>query len=423
MGRLRKGTATFALMVVGTFAQTVPRSIRVDSSGTIGESMFKVIGNGVDAQQEFGRSQAGLSSVDAISGAQVCTYTYSVHQCNGIAAYVKNMSSATNAIGMFGQAFSASNNSASWGGNFLVQDAPGLAGKKLAMQGLEVNVNANSLSYDYIRGISIIGESTTQPAGTIALGIFELGASRHKQWSYGVFLGDNAARIGIQLGTAGAGNNEGSQRIRLYGRDAAGINHVVDSQVDSSGNYLISTTSTGARIKATEGGFNAAYFESNSFNVARIGQIRLGSNDAIAFRNDRGDQDILIGKNHNDQLTVPNGLVIAGGAPLVTSNQMTGAGTNNPNNVVVNSAMPLVGMTAPLGGETLSANTCTQPATIEILGATTSMPVVCSPSGVDIGDGTYWKAWISDMNRASVKVCATISTTPKRARYSCRVIQ
>lgn len=86
-------------------------------------------------------------------------------------------------------------------------------------------------------------------------------------------------------------------------------------------------------------------------------------------------------------------------------------------------SMPLIGVTPSLGGSLLAAGACST-ATTTITGATTTMVADATPaSATNIGDGAFWKAYVSATNVVTVKVCQAILGTPTAVTYNVRVIQ
>lgn len=87
-----------------------------------------------------------------------------------------------------------------------------------------------------------------------------------------------------------------------------------------------------------------SFFLSNSGNAnATTGVYRLNSGDAIAWRNNGNSADVVLSKNASDNLVWPNGLSLAGGPALSSTNQ-SGTGSLC---MTTNCAMTTPSLTTP----------------------------------------------------------------------------
>ena len=118
-----------------------------------------------------------------------------------------------------------------------------------------------------------------------------------------------------------------------------------------------------------------------------------------------------------------NGLSLPGSTSgtSVLQAPATGGVTNTLPQVAGPLTVALSATSAIITPGALATDTCNAATTTTVTGATTSMAVVASP-GTDIGDGAYWKAWVSGANTVSIKVCVTLALTPNPAAYAIRVI-
>lgn len=81
----------------------------------------------------------------------------------------------------------------------------------------------------------------------------------------------------------------------------------------------------------------------------------------------------------------------------------------------------LSGTSSSIGGSLLVAGTCAS-TTATITGATTSMVAIANPTTYP-GDGTIWRAYVSNTDTVTIKVCALVLATPTASTYRIRVIQ
>ena len=86
------------------------------------------------------------------------------------------------------------------------------------------------------------------------------------------------------------------------------------------------------------------------------------------------------------------------------------------------SSLPtLNGTSTSFGGSALLAGACTTN-TVTVQGARTSMAATATPVTYP-NDGTYWYAYVSANNTVTIKICATIASTPGASVYNVRVHQ
>jgi hypothetical protein len=76
----------------------------------------------------------------------------------------------------------------------------------------------------------------------------------------------------------------------------------------------------------TAQGMSSPVYNSGSANPAGTGVIRFTAAEGIAWRNQANNNNLLLSKRSDDNLTYPNGLSLGGGTPLTTTNQ-TGTGS------------------------------------------------------------------------------------------------
>lgn len=109
-------------------------------------------------------------------------------------------------------------------------------------------------------------------------------------------------------------------------------------------------------------------------------------------------------------------------ANLVTvsnTGQLNAVGGIQSNGVAINTV--LSGSVASIGGSALSAGQCTS-GSVAVTGATNLMGVTVTPETYP-GDGIYWNGYVSSAGTVTVKVCASIATTPAASLYNVRILQ
>ena len=74
------------------------------------------------------------------------------------------------------------------------------------------------------------------------------------------------------------------------------------------------------------GGLTSGNFNSGSTATAAAGLFRMASSEGLSWRNNANSADVLLSKSVSDNLTFPNGLSLGGGTALATTNQ-TGTGS------------------------------------------------------------------------------------------------
>lgn len=184
-----------------------------------------------------------------------------VLNANGVAGYCVtnapgwNGYSGTNCVAAYGwaRANQGVNKAALWGANFGVQDTAGTSGQQI--QGIEVDVNVNSVHSALVNGIDITGLGKVAHPAATALAI-NGNAGPRTLWAYGVQISDAATRIaGLWLGAQPGTGSRASQTILLSGYDSRGTGRSAIIQGGSDGDLIFAPSVGRSVIPTVAGGY------------------------------------------------------------------------------------------------------------------------------------------------------------------------
>jgi hypothetical protein len=134
-----------------------------------------------------------------------------------------------------------------------VQDTPGTRGQQI--QGIEVDVNANSVHSALVNGIDITGLGKVAHPTATALAI-NGNAGPYTLWAYGLQISDAATRMaGITIGAQPGTGSRASQTIQLSGYDSAGASRSAIIQGGSDGDLIFAPTVGRGVIPTVGGGY------------------------------------------------------------------------------------------------------------------------------------------------------------------------
>lgn len=164
--------------------------------------------------------------------------------------YVRNAAPerATGATGLYGTTVCVADDSACWGLNPTVIDAPANGtvtnGRGRKLIGAEFDISVTSPN-TVVSGVNVTGSSIAQPAGADAFQVGDLWASNPgvNRWTHGLTIGAATSRIGVLHGAEGlSGALVGSIPDYWDYRDAAGVVHSVVVQGTGLGGLNVGGT-------------------------------------------------------------------------------------------------------------------------------------------------------------------------------------
>ena len=210
-----------------------------------------VIGTYPIAEEYFGRVGVSDPVCSAVVGAISIpsTSVLSSHAI-GISGYSRTYTSGTIALGCFGQGETKAAGASSaariqaWGVNGVATDN-NMA--NAVIYGAEFDVNAVNPA-TWVFGVNVAGESTSTPGISRGFDVNLLGGNfggTKVPWAHAFYSRDNAANIGIHLGTLTTGVSQGSQPVEFKSRDAGGVDRLNQVVSDPGGNLLLRSGDSG----------------------------------------------------------------------------------------------------------------------------------------------------------------------------------
>lgn len=209
-------------------------------------------GLGVDVNNYGPRHFSGLANIVALEGATNNPADSTITNAIGVSGYVKNASTASNAVGLYGQADCEAKDALVWGLNTRSIDN----GFETTVWGAEIDCNITNAA-SVCKGLDIVGGSSVEPAVTIGLRIGPLGtfANPPKRWARGIFLDDGAAITGLEVGAASQDVSSGSQPVSFYYISRSNTRTLgLTIQSDADGNVTINAAQGGALAVLETGG-------------------------------------------------------------------------------------------------------------------------------------------------------------------------
>lgn len=188
----------------------------------------------------------------------------------GVAGWVDNASTTTNAVAVYGQADRRADSSLVWALNTRTIDN-GFGG--LNVWGYELDMNIDNVTTTAL-GLDLVGGSTVEPDLSIAVNVQPIGifATPKKRWRYGFRTTDASAIFGIDLGARTEGASSASQTFSMNYRNASNVQeNGLLIGVDEDGNALIKGGSD------SENGILALQtFGSSPFSPFAVQEDKLG---------------------------------------------------------------------------------------------------------------------------------------------------
>jgi hypothetical protein len=196
-------------------------------------------GFSVDFNGYGSRSFGGFNTPSAISGStSVPSNANFFAHANGISGWIKNESTTTGAVALYGEANRQAASSLVWGMNSRTIDN-GFGG--LNIWGYECNLNIDNVTTTGL-GIDLVGGSTVEPNLSTAVNIQAIGvfSTPKKRWTYGLRTVAASCVVGVQIGPDGDGPNRGSQPFHIMYSNSTGLESIAMAAIsDSFGNMVL----------------------------------------------------------------------------------------------------------------------------------------------------------------------------------------
>lgn len=179
----------------------------------------------------FGTPTALNGSINIPSTATIANHA------NGVSGYVKNASTTTGGVAVYGEANRTATNALVWGLNTRTRDN-GFAG---TLWGYEMDMNIDNVGTTAI-GFDAVGGSTVEPSLSVAYQVQAIGifTSPKKRWQYGFRSRDAGAIIGLELGAVMDSASSGSQALQLLYRNGSNTSTTgLVAQVSGTGDTSI----------------------------------------------------------------------------------------------------------------------------------------------------------------------------------------
>lgn len=198
----------------------------------------------------YGSRQYGTSgNPTAINGSIVIpsSTSSSIQNGFGITGFVRNSSTVTNGVALYGEANAAATNAGIWGLNTRSIDN-GYSDN--AVWGIEIDCNITNPS-SWVRGVDVTGASTVEPSVAPAVRVGPLGVytTPYKRWSQGVQITDGSSQVAIEIGAAINGANSGAMPINWYFVNGSNARtSAATITVDSAGNVSFNGLNTGSEL-------------------------------------------------------------------------------------------------------------------------------------------------------------------------------
>jgi len=170
---------------------------------------------GINFQSEYQAAQGNNASTEGFAAGVAVPNSSTVHQADGIAGYVTNSSTSTNAVGVYSQARCLVNGTTCWGANFVSRDVGGLT-TGITLYGNEIDVNPlnATTAYNGVNGF-LMNLNTTQTGTYLGNGGFYVTASAGARWFVGYQTNDDAAATAAIFGATCTSGSCASQPIKV----------------------------------------------------------------------------------------------------------------------------------------------------------------------------------------------------------------
>lgn len=221
-----------------TFVSQATSNAGIFTDTQFNEYLTSLIG-GINLQTEYQASGFIHNLTEGLAGGVAVPVGSTVTQADGVAGWVNNSSTSTNAVGGYFHARCLATGTACWGANPAVSSTPGHAATLI---GQETDINVTNAG-DSAAGMTIAGFWTAQPTGSNAMIIGKpAGLSGAAQWNYGMYVGAGCcATAGILIGPAAtSGSNVASMALQFQHNDGTGVTRASTINVDTGGNLQVS---------------------------------------------------------------------------------------------------------------------------------------------------------------------------------------
>lgn len=226
-------------------------TMNVTNAGTFTNTQVNLyvqsILNGCSVATEYQSTQGPQNITESITGCIAIPATSTVHESDGVAGFVNNSSTATNGVGVYGQARALVSNAHVWGANFVGSDN-GFSDNEVL--GAEVDiVSTNAAS----QGAGIVLQGTLQANNLFSA--IQISSPSTAAWQQGVSFvpvgGLAACKWCIDFQTAATPTPTGTAAAILLNPVAAGVNQVSQglsfvSNDPSSGQNQVNVNETAA---------------------------------------------------------------------------------------------------------------------------------------------------------------------------------
>lgn len=205
-----------------------------------------------------------------VSGSVKSPASSTLYGTFGVAGWIDNASTTTNAVALYGQADRRAASSLVWGLNTRTIDN-GFGG--LNVWGYELDMNIDNVTTTAL-GLDLVGGSTVEPDLSIAVNVQPIGifATPKKRWRYGFRTTDAAAIFGIELGARAEVANSESQTFAMNYRNASNAQeNALVIGVDSNGNALIKGGSASANGILAFQTFSSSLFSPIAIQGDKVG--------------------------------------------------------------------------------------------------------------------------------------------------------
>ncbi|MGY2735954.1 hypothetical protein [Sphingomonas sp. UYP23] len=253
---------------------------------------------GIDPASLYAAQQAGLAATDALTVGVKSTRS-SIHQINGIAAYVDSYRPRPTTPGGDVAGYFQANCHVSgcnvWPINTLAVDTAGLTSQVLTNE-FDFNVNAADT---VVNGVAVT--LTSKVAMNQRGNSFTCSSSGPSKWGSCLISSDGGASYIVYSGTASASNNSQSQLIALKSRTSAGVVGEATIVADANGTLNLASGIQNAGI---------SFRNKDSTEYASVSSKGMATTNDLIVKNQRGTSLFQIHPSASDV----NGIVMRSGA-------------------------------------------------------------------------------------------------------------
>ncbi|MGK8202899.1 hypothetical protein ACRS8P_29245 [Burkholderia cenocepacia] len=271
---------------VGTFTTANASKFVGTAAGTYTDTAmstpFVGLSGGLSPNTEFTTEQGTHYDAEGFTGGVAVPNTSTIWQASGIAGYVNNASTTTNAVGGYFSARSLAANTKNWSINTVVDDG----GFASTILGMEMDVGVKNVS-STVNGIAVTGAfGNLSPASSTGIQVGTLYPTNTGMWQQAFLTTDGSTNYAFSVGAKGNTANSDGQTIILntydqtatrqtatleatHGTSSANLNIVLagGGQLFVNGNERV----TGVIIPSTTGGITGTTLADNA-NAGAIGE-------------------------------------------------------------------------------------------------------------------------------------------------------